>query len=102
MAKAMAESRMSRHLPIIRVCAGVIENFPHLRYASPQTPSPDPMKILKVLCFMALGAVVMIGCLLWMAQFFNLEDDTIPVIWLDNSPVPDVGKAGEDDHRSGG
>ncbi|MFA5496330.1 MAG: hypothetical protein WC247_16315 [Porticoccaceae bacterium] len=56
------------------------------------------MKIFKVLCFMALGAVVMIGCLLWMSQFFNIEGDSTPVIWLNNSPVSgdDSGADGND------
>lgn len=42
------------------------------------------MRGLKILAFMLLGAVVMVGCLLWVSQFFNLKDDTTPVIWIEN------------------
>jgi len=40
------------------------------------------MKSLKFLVFMILGAAVMFGSLLWMSQFFNNDDERIPVIWL--------------------
>ena len=43
-------------------------------------------RVLKIFAFMCLGAIVMIACLLWISQFFNLEDDTTPVIWLENLP----------------
>jgi hypothetical protein len=41
------------------------------------------MKFFRLLAFMVLGATVMIVCLLWVAQFFGIEDDTTPVIWLE-------------------
>ena len=40
------------------------------------------MKSLKFLGFMVLGALVMLGMLLWMSQFYNNQDERIPVIWL--------------------
>lgn len=40
------------------------------------------MKPLKFLGFMMLGAAVMFGILLWMSQFYNNQDERIPVIWL--------------------
>lgn len=40
------------------------------------------MKSFKFLGFMILGAAVMFASLLWMSQFFNHDDERIPVIWL--------------------
>lgn len=38
--------------------------------------------------FMLGGAVIMLGCLLWVSQFFNLDDDTTPVIWIEDLQNP--------------
>lgn len=51
------------------------------------------MKAVKILCFMVLGAAVMLGCLLWVAQFFTGDGDVTPVIWLDAVP-PGADDAG--------
>ncbi|HLS97710.1 MAG: hypothetical protein WDA10_06320 [Porticoccaceae bacterium] len=45
------------------------------------------MKALKILCFMVLGAAVMLGSMLWVAQFFTGDGDVTPVIWLDAVPA---------------
>jgi hypothetical protein len=51
------------------------------------------MKFLKFFGFMVLGAIFMVACLLWVSQFFNLEDDTSPVIWIDaGEEPPDPGQ----------
>lgn len=42
------------------------------------------MKFLKMLCFMAMGAIFMVATLMWVSQFFRTDGNTIPVIWLEN------------------
>ena len=42
------------------------------------------MKFLKMLSFMAMGAIFMVSCLLWVSQFFRTEGNMTPVIWLEN------------------
>lgn len=44
----------------------------------------DAMKFLKMMCFMALGAVMMVASLMWISQFFRPDRDRVPVIWLEN------------------
>ncbi|KJS07820.1 MAG: hypothetical protein VR73_07895 [Gammaproteobacteria bacterium BRH_c0] len=42
------------------------------------------MKFFKMLCFMAMGAIFMVACLLWVSQFFRGDGNMTPVIWLEN------------------
>ncbi len=43
------------------------------------------MKFLKMFCFMVLGALVMVGTLTWISQFFTGEREVSPLIWLDTN-----------------
>lgn len=54
------------------------------------------MRILKLLGFMALGAIVMIACLLWISQFFGPQDDVTPVIWLEALQDPEQESSDKD------
>jgi len=40
------------------------------------------MSLLRSLFILIAGAFVTYLCLTWVAQFFNLKDDAMPVIWI--------------------
>ncbi len=41
------------------------------------------MRLLRIVTILVLAAGVMIGCMLWVSQFFGGQGEGTPVIWLE-------------------
>jgi hypothetical protein len=47
------------------------------------------MSLLRSCFILIAGAFVTYLCLTWVAQFFNLKDDSTPVIWIEALGKPE-------------